>query len=218
MKEIIINNKVTISGEIVSNAEFSHEVFGEKFYSINVACKRTSGQEDILPVTISDRMINVECELVGIKVKISGQIRSYNRHDADKNRLIISVFAREIEFLNEGENESKKEDNDINLVDLDGYVCKQPLYRQTPLGREICDILLAVNRPYGKSDYIPCIVWGRNARFASRLEVGTRAVINGRAQSRTYNKKIDEEHTKECTAYEVSVSKLEVVKNEGQSC
>lgn len=217
MQEIITNNKVAISGEIVSNAEFSHEVFGEKFYLISVACKRTSGQEDFLPVIISDRMINVECELVGIKVKINGQIRSYNRHDADKNRLIISVFAREIEFLNEGENEGEKDD-DVNAVELDGYICKQPSYRQTPLGREICDILLAVNRPYGKLDYIPCIVWGRNARFTNRLEVGTRVVINGRTQSRTYNKKIDEEHTKECTAYEVSVSKLEVVKNEGQSC
>lgn len=198
------NNQVTISGEIVSNFEFGHKVCGEGFYTAQLASARKSGVKDIIPITVSERLVDVKADWMGRFVRISGQFRSYNKHEEKKNRIILSVFAREFEV-------ETPHDEDKNEIFLDGYICKQSTYRKTPFDREIADILLAVNRPYGKSDYIPCIVWGRNARFAEGLKVGARLKVLGRIQSREYQKKISDNECETRTAYEVSVSKLEVV-------
>lgn len=202
--KIIENNQVTIMGEIISTFRFSHEVFGEGFYMVDVSVKRLSNSEDRIPVMISERLIDVSQDYTGEFIMVCGQFRSYNRHDEQKNRLVLSVFAREVSFIEEELDGAK-----TNSIVLDGYICKLPVYRKTPLGREIADLLLAVNRPYGKSDYIPCICWGRNARFASSFEVGEHVQIFGRIQSREYVKKLTETETEKRTAYEVSVSKLE---------
>ena len=202
--KIIENNQVTIMGEIVSTFTFSHEVFGEGFYLVDVSVRRLSNSVDTIPVMISERLIDVEQDYRGEFLMVSGQFRSYNRHDEQKNRLVLSVFAREVSFIEEELDGAK-----TNNILLDGYICKLPIYRKTPLGREIADLLLAVNRPYGKSDYIPCICWGRNARFASAFEVGEHVQVLGRIQSREYVKKLSETETEKRTAYEVSVSKLE---------
>ena len=196
-------NSVTLNGEICSEKEFSHEVYGEQFYTLKLSVKRLSEKADEILLTISERLTNLDELTVGTKVSILGQFRSYNKHEENKNRLILSVFVRELVIINEEPEENK------NSITLNGYICKTPVYRKTPLGREIADVLLAVNRPYGKSDYIPCICWGRNARYASGLEVGQGVTINGRVQSRVYTKKIGEE-VEERTAYEVSVSKIEL--------
>ncbi len=172
---------------------------------VDVNVPRLSDSNDIIPLMVSERLINVEDDYKGLSIMVQGQFRSYNRHEERKNRLVLSVFAREIEFVDETPESSK-----TNQIYLDGYICKEPIYRKTPLGREIADLLLAVNRPYGKSDYIPCICWGRNARFASNFTVGTRCEIWGRIQSREYMKRISEEDAEKRIAYEVSVSKLEL--------
>ena len=202
--KVIENNQVSVSGEIVSGFTFSHEVFGEGFYMVDILVRRLSDSADQIPVMISERLIDVSGDYVGEYIRIGGQFRSYNRHEEKKNRLVLSVFAREVEFL-DGEMENAK----TNQIFLDGYICKPPVYRKTPLGREIADLLIAVNRPYGKSDYIPCICWGRNARFASGFEVGGHTQIWGRIQSREYVKKLSETESERRIAYEVSVSKLE---------
>ncbi len=190
----------------MSDFTYSHEIFGEGFYMVDIEVARLSASSDIIPMMISERLLDVTKDYKGCKIIISGQFRSYNRHEERKNRLVLSVFAREIEFVDEiGENSK------TNQIFLDGYICKEPIYRKTPLGREIADLLLAVNRPYGKSDYIPCICWGRNARYASAFQVGSRCAIWGRIQSREYVKKISEEEMESRIAYEVSVSKLEQV-------
>ncbi len=162
MDKVIENNQVTVMGKIVSGFLFSHEIYGEGFYMMDVEVERLSDSTDIIPVMVSDRLIDVTQNYTGTNVCIGGQFRSYNRHEEKKNKLVLSVFAREIDFAPEMEENTK-----TNQIFLDGFICKEPIYRKTPLGREIADLLLAVNRPYGKSDYIPCICWGRNARFAS---------------------------------------------------
>ncbi len=202
--KIFDNNQVTIAGEVVSNFEFSHDVFGEGFYIIEVLVGRLSSSFDRIPLMVSDRLIDVKENYIGRYVQVSGQFRSYNRHEEYKNRLVLSVFVREIEVLKGPENIVNP-----NSIFLDGYICKLPVYRKTPLGREIADLLLAVNRPYGKSDYIPCICWGRNARFAEGFKVGGHLQIWGRIQSREYQKKISETETEKRVAFEVSVSKME---------
>ena len=204
--KIIENNQVTITGEIISEYQYSHEVFGEGFYYVEVLVNRLSDSADIIPMIISERLVDVNTSAVGEIVKVTGQFRSYNRHEEKKNRLVLSVFVREIEFL---ENDDKNAR--INQISLDGFICKEPVYRKTPLGRELADLLVAVNRSYGKSDYIPCICWGRNARFSAGFAVGGHVQIWGRIQSREYIKKIDEEHTQRRVAYEVSVSKIEYI-------
>jgi single-stranded DNA-binding protein len=199
------NNKVFISGEIVSDAEFSHEVYGEGFYEMNVLVKRLSGQGDILPVTVSERLINSGALKVGSNINALGQFRSYNKLVDGKSKLMLTVFVREL-----------LEDSPVrnpNSIVLTGYICKQPIYRTTPFNREIADILIAVNRSYNKSDYIPCIAWGRNARFAKNLAVGEKIAISGRIQSREYQKKITDDDIKTMTAYEVSISKLAAYEN-----
>lgn len=209
---MIENNRVTLSGEIVSNFEFSHEIYGEGFYTAMLANERTSGVKDVLPIMVSDRLVDVKADWTGRFVKVSGQFRSYNKHEDRKNRLKLSVFVREFEDITDIQKEF--EFYNENSISLDGFICKTPIYRKTPLGREIADILVAVNRPYGKSDYIPAICWGRNARFSENLEVGTRLQIEGRIQSREYQKKISDEEYETRTAYEVSVSRLEVAEEE----
>ena len=199
------NNKVILSGEIVSNFEFSHEAYGEGFYIAQLASERLSGHKDIIPIMVSDRLIDISKDWTGDVFYVVGEFRSYNKHENRKNKLILSVFARYIEIL--------VESRDVNSIFLDGYICKQPTYRKTPLGREIADILLAVNRPYEKSDYIPCIAWGRNAVYASGLKVGIRLQIEGRIQSRKYIKRILETEGKKRIVYEVSISRLEAAED-----
>ncbi len=202
--KILENNQVSIVGEIISDFQYSHEVYGEGFYMVEVAVSRLSNFSDYIPLMISERLIDTSQSYIGQKVYVIGQFRSYNRHEELKNRLVLSVFVREIEFIEEETEEMKS-----NQILLDGYICKDPIYRKTPLGREIADLLVAVNRSYGKSDYIPCICWGRNARFAARFEVGVHVQIWGRIQSREYVKRLNEDEVEKRTAYEVSVSKIE---------
>ena len=198
------NNQVTMIGEIVSEFEFSHEVYGEGFYLVDISVSRLSDSVDYIPLMVWERLVDVTQSYIGETISVSGQFRSYNRHEEKKNRLILSVFVRELEFVDEIEDDIKS-----NQIYLDGYICKEPIYRKTPLGREIADLLVAVNRSYGKSDYIPCICWGRNARYASSFEVGSHVEVYGRIQSREYIKKIGEEQTEKRVAYEVSVNKIE---------
>ena len=206
---IIKNNQVTIMGQVVTGFEFSHEVFGEGFYIMEVMVKRLSNTFDRIPLMISERLIDVAQDYVGEYIMATGQFRSYNRNEEQKKRLVLSVFVREISFMEEEPDGSK-----TNNILLDGYICKEPIYRKTPMGREIADLLLAVNRPYGKSDYIPCICWGRNARYISNFGIGEHVQISGRIQSREYKKKISDTEIELRTAYEVSVSKLEVMEDE----
>ena len=207
--KVIENNQVTIMGEVVGDFTFSHEIFGEGFYMVDVEVARLSESFDVIPVMVSERLLDVSADYKGCNLCVTGQFRSYNRHEEKKNKLVRSVFAREIEFIDVIEESAK-----TNQIYLDGYICKEPVYRKTPLGREIADLLLAVNRPYGKSDYIPCICWGRNARYVSNFTVGSRCLVWGRIQSREYMKKISEEMTEKRVAYEVSVSKLELAEEE----
>ena len=202
--KIIENNQVSIMGKVASGFTFSHQVYGEGFYLVDVLVKRLSDSEDRIPLMVSERLVDVTQDYEGEYIMVQGQFRSYNRHEEKKNRLVLSVFVRERSFVEEEDDTVK-----TNQIFLDGYICKPPVYRKTPLGREIADLLLAVNRPYGKSDYIPCICWGRNARYASAFEVGGHVLIWGRIQSREYIKKLSESQTEKRTAYEVSVSKLE---------
>ncbi len=207
--KVIENNRVSIIGEIVSDFRFSHEVFGEGFYIIDVSVNRLSDMTDIIPLMVSERLVDVKQSYIGQLVEATGQFRSYNKHDGIRNKLVLSIFVRDWQLIEENQESGK-----TNQIFLDGFICKSPIYRKTPLGGEISDLLIAVNRPYGKSDYIPCIAWGRNARFASSFEVGKRIQVWGRVQSRDYVKKINETDTEKHTAYEVSVSKLEYVNDE----
>lgn len=200
------NNYIILSGQIASDFTYSHQVYGEAFYSFMLCSKRLSDTYDTLPITISERLlIDIEAK-TGQFVTITGQLRSYNNYSEGKTHLILTVFAKDITI-----NEEKTKD--INNIQLNGFICKAPVYRTTPFGREIADILLAVNRAYNKSDYIPIICWGRNARFSSNLEIGSNITITGRMQSRCYQKKLSEDKVIERTAYEVSVSKIELISN-----
>ena len=194
------NNKVFISGEIVSDATFSHEVFGEGFYEFFVRVMRLSGQADVLPVTLSERLIQDGMLAKGKPICALGQFRSYNKIENGKSRLMLTVFIRELI--------DELPDKNPNSILLSGYICKPPIYRTTPFNREIADVLIAVNRAYNKSDYIPCIAWGRNARFVKNLNVGDRIASSGRIQSREYQNMLSVTETRTMTAYEVSVSKL----------
>ena len=200
------NNRVTISGTIVSEPEFSHEVYEETFYTFMLNIPRLSETHDIIKVTISEKFLVGNDLTIGTKVTIQGQFRSYNNFSAIGNRLILTVFVKSIEILPD-----TADCDNSNFIYLNGYICKKPIYRTTPFGREIADILLAVNRSYNKSDYIPCIAWGRNAKYAECFEVGDNVIIKGRIQSREYQKRITETEVENKTAYEVSVSRLEIV-------
>lgn len=208
MQDKFGKNKIIVGGYIESGPKFSHRVHGEGFLSFLLMVPRLSEKADILPVTVSERLINEEELYIGRKIIVEGQIRSYNSYmeDEGKNKLIISIFAIDIQFCDDDE-----KINNMNRVSLDGYVCKNPVYRKTPAGREITDILIAVNRAYNKSDYIPTICWGRNAKFASEFKVSNNIKVTGRLQSREYQKKIGEDEYITRTAYEISVSKLELI-------
>lgn len=194
------NNKVYVYGQIASEPEFSHEVYGEGFYQMTIKAERLSNQCDIIPITISERILREENIKVGDMVALRGQFRSYNKQVENKSKLALTIFVREI---------IEKIDNmPTNVIELSGYICKEPIYRTTPFNREICDVLLAVNRAYNKSDYIPCIAWGRNARFMKSIAVGERINIQGRIQSREYQKRLDDDTIENRTAYEISISKI----------
>lgn len=206
------NNHLVLIGKIVSEKNYSHEIYGEKFYVFSLEVVRLSSTTDIIPITISERLLtNVDIS-IGREVKVEGQFRSYNSYENERNRLILTVFAKEIEeFVH---NESEDKELVTNEVELVGYICKKPIYRQTPFGREIADVLLAVNRAYNKSDYIPCIAWGRNARFCQNMEIGAEVKITGRVQSRSYEKKHEDGITETRVAYEVSIASMEVPEKE----
>ena len=208
------NNYLTLVGKVTGEKKFSHEIYGERFYIFNLSIPRLSGNSDIIPITVSERLINEETLQEGKKLLVKGQFRSYNSYENEKNRLILTVFAKdivEVEESNEEESEIVKKDVITNEVVLIGFICKKPIYRQTPFGREISDLLLAVNRAYNKSDYIPCIAWGRNARFCQNMEVGTEVKIVGRVQSRKYEKKFEDGTSETRISYEVSISSMEII-------
>lgn len=196
------NNRVYVAGEVISAPVFSHEVLGERFYDVVLSVKRLSDRADEIPVTVSDRLMQDASLEVGTRLGVSGQLRSYNKQADGRSKLVLRVFARE---LDDGESDTP------NRIELEGYVCKPPVYRTTPFRREICDMLLAVNRAYNKSDYIPAIAWGRNAKYAGEFAVGDKVAVSGRIQSRTYQKVLPDGSTEERVAYEVSVSQLERV-------
>lgn len=199
---LLSTNKVYIEGIIASELSFSHEMYGEGFYNFNVEVPRLSETADILPITVSERLFASLDMSMGQKIKIEGQLRSYNKFIDGANRLILTIFARDVKPIEEI---SKSP----NQIFIEGFICKSPIYRTTPFGREITDLLVAVNRPYNKSDYIPAIAWGRNARFSSTLTIGSHIKVWGRVQSREYEKKLTEENSIKKTAYEVSISKME---------
>ena len=209
------NNYLTLVGKVTGEKKFSHEIYGEKFYVFNLEIARLSGNADIIPITVSERIITDEMLMQGKQLLVKGQFRSYNSYDNEKNRLILTVFAKDVveveENNEEEENEMAKKDTVTNEVVLVCYICNKPIYRQTPFGREIADVLLAVNRAYNKSDYIPTIAWGRNARFCQNLEVGTKVKLVGRVQSRMYEKKHEDGTVENRVAYEVSIGSLEIV-------
>lgn len=207
-QEIRKNNWATIVGKPKSDFVYSHTMFGEKFYELEIAAERFSGVEDKIVVLVSERMVDVSQPLDAEQyIWVEGGYRSHNRHESSRSRLILTLFAKRFEIVSEIPSEIS-EGGKNNQIALDGYVCKEPVYRKTPLGREIADVLIAVNRNYGKSDYIPCICWGRNARFASKFEVGSHIRVEGRIQSREYVKKLSETEAERRIAYEVSVSKI----------
>ena len=211
------NNYLTLVGKVTGEKEFSHEIYGERFYTFKLGIPRLSGNQDIIPITISERLVGEDTLQEGKKLLVKGQFRSYNSYENERNRLILTVFAKDVmeveeEEIEEEENEIIRKDTITNEVVLVGYLCKKPIYRQTPFGREISDILLAVNRAYNKSDYIPCISWGRTARFCQNLEVGSQVKVIGRVQSRMYEKKYEDGTVQNRVAYEVSVGSLEVIK------
>ena len=211
------NNHLMLVGKVTSVKRFSHETYGEKFYIFDLEVARLSDTTDIIPVTASERIINDELLTIGNKLIIKGQFRSYNSYENERNKLILTVFAKDVlteDKLTEEELEqTKKTSNEVTLL---GYICKNPIYRQTPFGREIADVLLAVNRAYNKSDYIPSIAWGRNARFCQNLAVGTEVKVIGRVQSRNYEKKHEDGTIENRVAYEVSISSLEVLSDNNE--
>lgn len=209
MDNLMLNNKLYLEGVVASKLEFSHEMYGEGFYNFYLDVQRLSDAKDRLFVTVSERLITGINLDVGKEIIVEGQLRSYNKFVDGANRLILTVFARNIQPCME-------RSKNPNQIFLDGFICKKPVYRTTPFGREISDMLLAVNRAYNKSDYIPTIAWGRNSRFCESLTVGDNIRIWGRLQSREYEKKVSDSDTVKKIAYEVSISKMEKVQKENE--
>lgn len=207
MENSTSNNQAVIIGTIEEDFSFSHEIYGEKFYTCTVSVPRLSGIEDSIKVMVSERLMTEFAPALGDRVIVNGQFRSYNSYEDGSNRLILTVFAKDIALCDE-------DNKNPNTLYLNGFICKPPIYRTTPFGREITDLLIAVNRSYNKSDYIPIIAWGRNARFAKNLSVGDNVKIWGRIQSRAYQKRISEEETIKKTAYEVSINRMEMASSE----
>jgi len=199
-ENLMNNNNVMLIGKIIREPEFSHQVFGEGFYETILQVNRLSDQSDNIPITISERLMQDYSLEVGAEIGVAGQFRSYNKMCDGRSKLMLTVFVREIM--------DDLSDKNPNVIELIGYICKEPIFRTTPFKREICDILVAVNRAYNKSDYLPCIAWGRNARYASGLSVGTKIAVNGRIQSREYQKVISEEVIEKRVAFEISVNRI----------
>ena len=212
---LLENNHLVLVGKVTSDKTYSHEIYGEKFYIFDLEVPRLSSAVDIIPITVSERLLTDLNLEIGTKLSIEGQFRSYNSYQNERNKLILTVFAKDIVEIKDEpkieDSEEEKKDVVTNEVTLSGYVCKKPIYRQTPFDREISDLLLAVNRAYNKSDYIPCIAWGRNARFCQNMEVGTEVKIVGRVQSRKYEKKFEDGTSETRVAYEVSISSMEII-------
>lgn len=199
--ENLSSNKVFLMGTVIADPEYSHELYGEGFYEFKLSVPRLSENRDIIPVTVSERIMSEVDLRAGATVALNGQFRSYNKLDGERSKLMLTVFVRDFAPIT-------GEEQNPNVTELSGYICKPPIYRTTPFNREICDILLAVNRAYNKSDYIPCIAWGRNARFVRSVDVGQKLNICGRIQSREYNKRLEDDSVVVRTAYELSVSKI----------
>ncbi len=206
--ELMENNKVFLKGEVISKPVFSHEVFGEGFYELNLNVRRLSDNFDIVPVTVSERLLTDNKFEIGNIVAVKGQFRSYNKLVDNKSKLLLTVFVREVIEMDDSINP--------NIIELNGFICKEPIYRTTPFKREICDVLLAVNRAYNKSDYLPCIAWGRNARFVKNIKVGQKVCIIGRIQSREYQKRVNDNESLVKTAYEISISKIRLEDDKGE--
>lgn len=204
------NNKISLVGEVISAPKLSHETHNEKFYTVKVDVKRLSGDIDTLEIIISEKLYDIEKIELGARYYIEGEIRSYNYYvsETERRKLVINIFAKNLSIAEETDDEC------LNNFELIGHICKKPIYRKTPFDREISDILLAVNRLYGKSDYLPCIAWGRNAKFASTLEIGDKIKITGRMQSRQYTKKINDNEEEKKIAYEMSIITLEKKESE----
>ncbi|MGE4282219.1 MAG: single-stranded DNA-binding protein [Clostridia bacterium] len=205
LESTLDNNLVEIIGEVSSELVFNHKVYGEGFYNFTIKAQRLSDVVDYIPIMVSERLLENVPLKIGDHIEVSGQFRSYNNYNSDGNKLILTVFAKDIQYL-----EEDKKVKNPNYIYLNGYICKQPIYRTTPFGREICDLLLAVNRAYNKSDYIPCIAWGRNARYSGVLKVGENVKVWGRIQSREYQKKLSASQVMTRVAYEISISKMEI--------
>lgn len=204
--ELMNNNKVFLIGKVESEPVFSHETFGEGFYEIKLSVPRLSEHMDLIPITVSEKLLAKDQFKIGNKVAIKGQFRSYNKIVDNKSKLMLTVFVRELIEIDDSMNP--------NIIEIEGFVCKPPVYRTTPFKREICDVLVAVNRAYNKSDYLPCIAWGRNARYIKDAEVGAKVSIVGRIQSREYQKKLSEDEIETKTAYEISVNKIQIAGKE----
>lgn len=195
-------NRAFIAGDVKTPLKFSHKTYGEAFYTFTLGIERRSGYVDEINVMISERLIYDRPISEDDFVEIIGQVRTYNENSEGRNKLKIVVFAREIEVNPQTECYE-------NQICLEGFLCKPPVKRTSPLGRDICDLMIAVNRMYNKSDYIPCIAWGRNAGYAEKLWIGTRIYLEGRVQSREYKKKLEDGSSEIRRAFEVSVLKLE---------
>ena len=204
------NNKISLVGEVISSPKLSHETHNEKFYTVKVDVKRWSGDIDTLEIIISEKLYDIEKIELGTRYYIEGEIRSYNYYvsETERRKLVINIFAKNLSIAEETDDEC------LNNFELVGHICKKTIYRKTPFDREISDILLAVNRLYGKSDYLPCIAWGRNAKFASTLEIGDKIKITGRMQSRQYTKKLNDNEEEKKIAYEMSIITLEKKESE----
>ena len=193
------NNRVLLMGRIVSDPVFSHEIYGENFYEMNLSVPRLSSMQDIIPITISERLLSDHKIINGAEIAVKGQFRSYNKIVGDRSKLMLTVFVREI---------VEAIPDNPNVIEFTGFICKPPIYRTTPFNREICDILIAINRAYNKSDYVPTIAWGRNARFAKNMLVGEKVHISGRIQSREYQKRLECGTIETRIAFEVSINKI----------
>lgn len=194
------NNRVFLTGKVATEPKFSHETFGEAFYEIDLEVERLSQNIDIIPITISEKLMTGNLIQVGNVISIKGQFRSYNKSDETRSHLMLTVFVREVTI--------EQKDMPTNIIEINGFICKNPIYRTTPFKREICDVLIAVNRAYNKSDYLPCIAWGRNARFIKDATVGDKVSLVGRIQSRVYQKKLEDGNVEDRVAYEVSVGRI----------
>lgn len=198
-------SSVRLSGRVLNEPVFNHKTYGEAFYMIVLGIFRRSGYEDKIRLIVSEKILRGRSPRKSELLEVSGQIRTYNRETEGRSKLEVTVFVREMAYRKEAGFEYE------NSVSIEGFICKAPIRRTSPLGREICDLMIAVNRMYNKSDYIPCIAWGRNASYCESLNVGDKVYIEGRIQSREYRKYTEDGQQEIRTAYEVSAVKAELI-------